>query len=268
MDRQVDGPIKHQLPALQWPASVAVFQDNPIGSSPCQNRSINPRELVIESAPNGHSSSGGPTVSRVRPAAANNQPQWLTGSLNMLNHSNVQCVCVCVCSFELFIHKWSDAQWLLLLLFILIWGAVTQCLLGRRLPGVTSNWQPCWRGNGGDEREECQRVLLSDLLPFYNTLPSIDVQKRNVGLLSERLFPFFSPPPCCDAVEGRWSVLDPRPKLLNGWSAVYVCESLRLIIFCFDAPVRVSFSPFVFTAEMFDWQLADVDDYDPSSIVS
>lgn len=25
MDRQVDGPIKHQLPALQWPASVAVF---------------------------------------------------------------------------------------------------------------------------------------------------------------------------------------------------------------------------------------------------
>lgn len=41
------------------------------------------------------------------------------------------------------------------------------------------------------KREECQRVLPSDLLPFYNTLPSIDVQKRNAGLLSERLFPFF-----------------------------------------------------------------------------
>ena len=78
-----------------------------------------------------------------------------------------------------------------------------------RMAAPRGNEQLAAMLGGDDEREERQRVLLSDLLPFYNTLPSIDVQKRNVGLSSERLFfLFFSLPPSCDADESRWSVLD------------------------------------------------------------
>ncbi len=86
------------LPGVQWSASVAVFrtiQLVPVCARPDQ--SVVERSNWIGSK--WSLSSGGLTVSRVCPAAANNQPKWLTGSPSVARYAeSFKSLCVCVCS--------------------------------------------------------------------------------------------------------------------------------------------------------------------------
>lgn len=99
------------LPGVQWSPSIAVFrtiQLVPVCARPDQ--SIPERSNWIGSK--WSLSSGGLTVSRVHPARANNQPEWLTGSFNVAQYAesfkSLWSVCVCVCVkagvASLFIH--------------------------------------------------------------------------------------------------------------------------------------------------------------------